>query len=221
MTRQFWCLGLVTAVVVAASVSCSGNPAPAYDTPPTLANRQEITDALRAVGSGMEAKVVLMVHVDHQGRVRQVRIEESSGDEGLDDAALWVGERMRFEPATYQGRKVPAVVQVPVKFDVVVSPLREPRIRNADDVVEMMATEYGHVEGAVKLRIRVNMEGSVQFVKTVEGTDSSAMDAAGKLVHELVFWPAFKSFRPVEVWVNIYFNFAGPDSEVRIESADT
>lgn len=217
MSRRLRFSQLTLATVLAACTSCGGKAQPIYDTPPTLANRDEVTDALRAVGSGMDARVILLLNIDVEGRVTEVRIAKSSGDEGLDDAARWVGERMRFNPAVHDGKPVAALVEVPVTFDVVSNPVRPPRLRNADDVVELIVQDYAGLSGSAILRVRVNAEGSVNLVKDQRGTSRDVTRAAGKLAHELEFWPAYKSFRPIETWVDVIFEFAGPRSQVRIE----
>ncbi len=74
MNRRLAVSRAALAVVVASSISCSSTPPPTYDSPPTLANREEITEALRAVGSGLDANVVLLVNVDQNGRALRVRI---------------------------------------------------------------------------------------------------------------------------------------------------
>ncbi len=220
MNRRLAVSRAALAVVVASSISCSSTPPPTYDSPPTLANREEITEALRAVGSGLDANVVLLVNVDQNGRALRVRIGQSSGDEGLDAAAVWVGERMRFEPAMHDGKPVAALVKVPVTFDVVTAPVRPPRLRNAEEIAVTMVGDFANLEGFARLRIRVDPEGNINLVKDRQTSGRDVLRAAHDLVRDLEFWPAFKSFRPVETWVNVIFEFAGSSSQVRIESSD-
>lgn len=217
MGKRYRFPGLSPVLFLAMAAACGGNPPPVYDTPPTLANRDEVTDALRAVGAGLEAKVVLMVNVDKDGRVRDVRIGESSGDEGLDEAALWIGERMRFEPARHEGQAVAALVRVPVTFDVVDNVKRDARLRNTAEIVGMILVDYPDLEGTARLRVRVNDEGNVSLVKNNQGTSREVEEAAAKLAHELEFWPAFKSFRPVDSWVNLVFEFAAAESRIVVQ----
>ncbi len=217
MGKRYYFPGLSPVLLLALSVACGGNPPPVYDTPPTLANRDEVTDALRAVGAGLEAKVVLMLNVDKDGRVQQVRIGESSGDEGLDEAARWIGERMRFEPARHEGKAVSALVKVPVTFDVVDNVRRDARLRNSAQIVGLILEDYPDLEGTARLRVRVNDEGNVSLVKNNQGTSRDVQNAAAKLAHELDFWPAFKSFRPVDSWVNLIFEFSGTESRIVVQ----
>lgn len=217
MSRRSGLSQLTVAAILALSASCGGKARPAYDTPPVLANRDEVTDALRAVGSGLEARVVLLLNVDEKGRVTEVRIGRSSGDEGLDDAARWVGERMRFSPAMYEGEPVAALVEIPVTFDVVERALRPPRLRNADLIVAIITTDYADLEGSARVKVRVNAGGGVGLVKDMRGSSRAITRAAGKLAQGLKFWPAFRDFRPVEVWVDVVIEFAGARSRVVVE----
>lgn len=218
MSRQTGSSALILAAVLAFYTSCGSKTQPIYDTPPTLANRDEVTDALRAVGSGIDARVVLQVNVNTDGRVTDVRISRSSGQEGLDDAARWVGERMRFNPALHEGKPVAALVEVPVTFAVVSEVARPPRVRNEAEVIELIIREYGELDGSAILRVRVNSEGSVNLVKSQRGSSGEVTRAAGKLVHDLEFWPAYKNFRPVEVWINLTIEFAGMQSRFVVEA---
>ena len=217
MSRQTCFPQLTLTAVVALCVSCGGKVPQVYETPPTLANRDEITDALRAVGSGLDARVILLVNVDDEGRVTDVRIKESSGDQGLDDAARWVGERMRFNPALHDGEPVAALVEVPVTFDVVEHAIRPARLRNADQIVSLILTDYPDLEGSCHMKVRVNLEGGISLVKDQRGTNRAVTRAGGKLAYELVFWPAYREFRPVETWVNVSIEFAGERSRVTAE----
>jgi TonB family protein len=106
MSARFVRSALSATAVLCAALACSGTPPPAYDTPPILANRDEITAAMSAIGAGLEARVVLQLRVDEQGYVRDVDVSRSSGNEQLDDAATWIAEQMRFRPAQHGGTAV-------------------------------------------------------------------------------------------------------------------
>ncbi len=207
-------------VVGVLAAACGSHRPPTYDTPPTLANKEEIVQALRAVGGGLEAKVRLLVHVDRGGQVSEVRLQEGSGDEGLDDAARWIGERMRFRPAQHEGEPVSAWVEVPLTFDVVAPGLHAPRLRNADQVAVVMAADYGHLEGTARLRLRVDRDGEVRRTKITDATSREVLDAARELAYELEFFPAVRGFRRVDTWVEVRFDFAGERSRVRAEDGD-
>jgi TonB family protein len=211
----------VTAFLVGAP-ACSRNPPPAYDSPPVLANREEITAAMRAVGAGLEARVVLHLRVDEKGYVRDVRIADSSGLPELDDAALWIGEQMRFEPARYEGKPVAAWVEVPVTFDVVSRVVRAARLRNAEEVAAIMARDYPDLRGTARLRVQVGAEGWAKEIQERRPYDRDVMRAARELIEERIkFWPAYKGGRQVATWVNLTVEFAGPKSRVYIDKSET
>lgn len=213
---------LSLSALLAVGVSCGGSRSePTFDVAPTLANREEITEALRAVGGGLEARVVLMLHVDRDGRVTEVRVQQGSGDQGLDDAALWIGERMRFEPAHHEGQPVAAWVTVPVTFDVVRPGTRPPRLRNAEEVEAILAREHASLSGVVHLRIRVNSEGVVRMVRDRQATNRELLGAARRLAHKLEFWPALRGFREVDTWITVVFEFDGLESRVWVEEAES
>jgi TonB family protein len=217
MTARHGTSGLLVAAALFSALSCAGRSQPAtYDIPPVLANREEIREAMTAVGAGFEAQVVLRVRVDEQGRVSHVRISKSSGDNNLDAAAEWIGEQMRFEPARRDGAAVAALVDVPVTFDVVRRVVHPPRMRNGDEVVAKMIREYPDLEGTARFRVHVGPEGWPREVKD-RPSDQEVARAAHDLMNDLVFWPAYRRDNVVEAWVNVVFEFAGVRSRVYIE----
>ena len=110
-----------------------------------------------------------------------------------------------------------ALVKVPVTFDVVDNVRRDARLRNSAQIVGLILEDYPDLEGTTRLRVRVNDEGNVSLVKNNQGTSRDVQNAAAKLAHELDFWPAFKSFRPVDSWVNLIFEFAGTESRIVVQ----
>jgi periplasmic protein TonB len=80
------------------------NPKPPY---PRLAVRQKI-----------EGTVTLIVRVLPDGRAGEVRIDQSSGNDLLDNAALTTVKSWRFVPARQAGVAVAADVRVPIVFSL-------------------------------------------------------------------------------------------------------
>lgn len=93
-----------------------------YTVAPALLNRAEVAAALereyppllREAGIGGEVRIWL--HVDTEGRVTSVRIDERSGSPPLDDAALKVADVMRFEPARNRDEAVAVWTRIPIVF---------------------------------------------------------------------------------------------------------
>lgn len=92
-------------------------------TRPELRNRGEIARTLeryypadlREAGIGGEALV--WFYIDEKGDVAFQQVERSSGECGLDAAALLVADRMRFRPATLRnGTPVAVWVAIPISF---------------------------------------------------------------------------------------------------------
>ena len=95
-----------------------------YTVAPRLRNKEEVLGLLREVypralrSSGIGGTVLLWIYVDEEGAVRDARISESSGYDGLDRAAQTVASAMQFSPAMNRDR-VPAVwLSQPIFFEV-------------------------------------------------------------------------------------------------------
>jgi protein TonB len=85
-------------------VSYLNNPAPDY---PALSRRQ-----------GEEGRVLMKVLVSAEGAAEDVQIEQSSGSDRLDNAALSAVKRWRFIPAKRNNQPLSAYVLVPMKFSL-------------------------------------------------------------------------------------------------------
>lgn len=116
--RQHDSRGRSRAVAIAAAAllasSCGGDsriqlPEPMSDNPP-VEYPVELWDAR------IQGETILLVHVDAEGRVDSVQVEESSGSLRLDSAAIKGGRQMRFLPGRRGDRRVGAWVRIPIRF---------------------------------------------------------------------------------------------------------
>jgi protein TonB len=91
---------------------------------PSILNRQDVVRAmtreypplLRDAGIGGTVRVFFFI--DEEGIVQDFRIDQSSGHQALDDAALAVADVYRFSAALNRDKKVPVWVSFPITFQV-------------------------------------------------------------------------------------------------------
>ena len=91
---------------------------------PSILNRDDVIRAmereypplLRDAGIGGTVRVYFFI--DEGGQVQDTRIDQSSGHQALDDAALKVAGIYRFSPALNRDKKVPVWVSFPITFQV-------------------------------------------------------------------------------------------------------
>jgi protein TonB len=91
---------------------------------PSILNRQEVVRSmereypplLRDAGIGGTVRVFFFI--DESGAVKDYRIDQSSGHQALDDAALAVADVYRFSAALNRDKKVPVWVSFPITFQV-------------------------------------------------------------------------------------------------------
>ncbi len=91
---------------------------------PSILNRNQVVQAmtreypplLRDAGIGGTVQVYFFI--DEEGSVQDYRINESSGHQALDDAALAVADVYRFTAALNRDKKVPVWVSFPITFQV-------------------------------------------------------------------------------------------------------
>jgi len=91
---------------------------------PSLQNLSEVQRVLMREypsvlrDSGIGGRVTVWFFIDEEGRVQQTRVNESSGYEALDQAALNVAEVYRFSPAMNRENRVQVWVSLPITFQV-------------------------------------------------------------------------------------------------------
>ncbi len=95
-----------------------------YTVAPRLRNREEVLALLREVyprplrAAGIGGTVLLWIYVNEEGDVRDTRVAESSGYEGLDQAAKAVASAMHFSPAMNRDRVTAVWLSQPISFEV-------------------------------------------------------------------------------------------------------
>jgi len=91
---------------------------------PSILNRNDVVRAMEREyppllrDAGIGGTVLIYFFIDEEGRVQDRRVNESSGHQSLDDAALAVSEIYRFTPAMNRDKKVPVWVSFPITFQV-------------------------------------------------------------------------------------------------------
>jgi protein TonB len=93
-----------------------------YTVRPDIKNRAEIARALEAEyppllrDAGIGGTIQVWFFVDESGKVTRVIVNESSGHQALDEAALRVASAIEFTPALNQEKAVPVWISLPITF---------------------------------------------------------------------------------------------------------
>ena len=89
---------------------------------PTIRNRDEVGRALQQYyppllrDAGIGGTVVVWILIDENGDVLRTQVHRSSGNDGLDAAAVRVGDVIEFTPAMNRDRAVKVWIQWPITF---------------------------------------------------------------------------------------------------------
>ncbi len=89
---------------------------------PELKNRPEVSAALEKFyppllrDAGIGGTVNVWFFIDANGHVQKTLVQQSSGHDALDKAAIQVADIMRFSPALNRDKKVPVWVTLPIVF---------------------------------------------------------------------------------------------------------
>lgn len=103
--------------------SSSGGPVfTPFTVAPRVLNRDEVQRAMAEAyppqlrDAGIGGTVRVYFYVDEDGVTQEYRIDESSGNPALDEAALSVADVYRFSPALNRDQRVPVWVVFPITF---------------------------------------------------------------------------------------------------------
>jgi len=91
---------------------------------PDIKNRTEVARAMEQAyppllrDAGIGGTATVWFYIDKTGAVKTTRINESSGHQALDDAALRVADGIEFTPALNKDEAVPVWISLPITFSV-------------------------------------------------------------------------------------------------------
>lgn len=211
---------------------------------PQLKNASEVSrrlmaeypPLLREAGIGGTTNVWFFIEAD--GRVGRTQINESSGQQALDEAALRVAEVMEFTPARLEEEPTPVWVALDITFDVRAdraeppagrlertgaerprfTPMTaRPQLKNREAVAEALREHYppllrdAGIAGTVNVWLFIDETGRVGKTSVNTTSGHPAMDdAALAVARRMEFTPALNGDARVPVWVALDVRFERP-----------
>ena len=190
--------------------------------------------------AGVEGMAVLQFVVSREGAVTDLRVARSSGNDGLDQAAIVAVQSARFEPGTQRGEPVRVRFALPISFRLgkdgpanqgAGPPVGEGNGPEVFDVAELQPTLVGGlealqnaivypaeardegVEGVVVIQFVVNETGGVQDATVVRSPDDRLTAAALAAVRQMSFEPGRQRGEPVKVRFAVPVTFRLPGGE--------
>jgi TonB family protein len=193
-----------------------------FTEPPVVLNEAEVASAIEAYfppllrDAGITGAVRLWFHVSERGELLGIRVAKGSGHQALDEAALKVGEIIRFAPAKNRGQAVTVWVDMPIVFggkppEITIPPLEQsqerqqqeqaptftpftvpPELVNAREVSQALQQFYppllreSGIGGSVKLWFYIDEEGNVKRTLLKSGSGHAALDDAAMKVAEVM-----------------------------------
>ncbi len=173
-----------------------------------------------AKNNKIEGSVILIVGINHKGRVEIAEVVKGLGF-GLDEKALKTVTKWKFKPAMQEGKAVSSVAKVEVSFQFP-HPFTEldmgqfERVGNgvsAPKPISYPEPEYtpearqAKTQGVVVVGVVVETDGTIKSAFIMRslnpGLDQKAMEA----VRKWKFKPAMKNNQPVRCRINIEVSF--------------
>jgi TonB family protein len=209
---------------------------------PQVMNRPDVVEALEREypailrDAGIGGTALLYFFLNAEGGVQDVRVNQSSGHPGLDEAALRVARVYRFSAARNRDQAVPVWIQIPVSFtnrsdaesaarptppptvpsdSIRFTPFtRAPEVTNRSVVARALEREYppalrdAGIGGAVIVFFFIDAEGVVRDARVHQTSGFPALDQAALRVAQIFeFTPAFNREQAVPVWIQIPITF--------------
>ena len=212
----------------------------AFTQAPQLVNREEVSRAMESEyppllkDAGVSGSATVYMFVDTAGAVQDTRIQMPSGHQPLDDAALKVAARFRFDPARNGEEKVAVWVAFPIVFgnpepprspslSELIGEDKEPQftpftvapsITNREEVIAAMESSYPTelreqgIGGTVRVYFLIDDRGSVARTILDRSSGNDVIDdAALKVASVYRFTPALNKDKKVPVWVSFPITF--------------
>jgi periplasmic protein TonB len=109
-------LYLVTLVALPALLACQAEEEP--PTPPQQVSESPFHYPEDLWDAGVEGETILRLFVNTEGSVDTVQVDQPSGYEAFDSAAVVGARELRFDPARRGEEPVSVWVLLPVRFDL-------------------------------------------------------------------------------------------------------
>jgi protein TonB len=99
---------------------------PEIEPPVPLYGEEPVVYPVELWDQGLEGTTLLRLRVTDTGAVDSVEVAESSGFEGLDEAAVAGARDLRFQPGRRNGKRVRMWASLPVEFSTRPRPRNDP-----------------------------------------------------------------------------------------------
>lgn len=146
---------------------------PSAPIPPKVKTKVEPTYPPEKLAKGEKSAVKLMLSIDVAGKVVDAKVTESGGPE-FDAAALEAAAKLQFEPATLDGKPIPA--KIPYRFTFDFQDVPKPP---APEDVAKPAPKIAGFAGKVRTPVEEGLAGATVTIVGPEGETRSAMTDAG------------------------------------------
>lgn len=138
--------------------------------PPSLERKQRNMDDLFPASQDREALVFVLVKIDDKGTVIDAQLDEGGfHDQRFEDAARKIARRLKFVPATLDGRNVEYGARVPIRFLVGgsviqgVTPEFRKEAKKVQELIEQndVAGAHFHAQWMLSEKVKLNFEYAV------------------------------------------------------------
>jgi TonB family protein len=193
------------------------------DSRPTILYREAAIYTDEAKRNGLEGKVILDVLVAADGNITDVRIFSGLPD-GLTESAIEAAKKVRFKPATRDGKPVSVREKMEIDFTLYKAGADSISKQDGGAASETMTgllptltyrgrADYTQeavekkVEGDVLLSVIFGADSKIGAIRVVSGLPYGLTEEAIRAARAVRFEPAMKAGKPVSVRANLEIRF--------------
>lgn len=206
-----------------------GNPSdttepfiPTDFTPPSLQTDVEPDYPREARKKGYEGSVEMNLLVGVNGEVREARVVTSSGHDILDETALQLARKLRYNPARREGEPIEIWVSREMHFELVdKSYLPEEYVQKAKNLSIVAALSRGRAKTNVLTQLLQCHEDFAQFLTKKTELDYNCF--VKKIVKPELYdkWDAFRNDYPLHFLVFHDFIKQHPNSDLTLKAKNS
>jgi len=199
----------------ASKLLAAQNQAPT-DSKPTILYREGAKYPFEARRNGLEGTVILDMLFAADGKITDIQVFIGLPD-GLTESAIEAAKKVRFKPATMDGKPVSVRAKLETRFTL--SPPDDDSIYDMTASLHPTITyrERGNytqeardknVEGNVVLNVLFGADGNINAIKVESGLPYGLTEEAIRAARAIRFEPAMKDGKPVSVRGNLEVGFS-------------
>jgi TonB family protein len=181
-------------------------------TRPAILYREKAQYTQEARDNNVEGEVILSAVFGSDAQIRDIEVVQGL-PYGLTENAIEAAKRIRFEPATKDGRPASVRGRLEFHFNLYKDPIHpmtssmRPKILYKEKAQYTQEAKDKKIEGTVVLSVVFGADGQIGDIRVIRGLPHGLTQKAIEASSKIRFEPAMKDGRPVSVRGKLEYSF--------------